>query len=93
MPSARMPSARPLPAVGEVFLDARGDGRALRVSWHPDAGVVVLSLWRGQVCAGSFRLATEEVPALVDLLRDGLDRAYDGARQSFFDTLGDTDVS
>ena len=33
---------------GRVFLDARGGDRALRVSWHHEAGVVVLSLWRGE---------------------------------------------
>ena len=44
--------SRPLPAAGEVFLDARGGGRALRVSWHPEADMVVLSLWRDSTCAG-----------------------------------------
>ena len=37
---------------GEVFLDARGADRALRVSWHGEADVVVLSLWRGGACTG-----------------------------------------
>ena len=32
-----MATARPLPATGEIFLDARGAERALRVSWHYDA--------------------------------------------------------
>lgn len=86
-----MHTASHLPAAGEVFLDARGDRRALRVSWHGEAGVVVLSLWRGPVCAGTFRLAVEEVPALVDLLRAGLDDAYGGARQSFLAGLGVAD--
>lgn len=77
-----------LPASGEAFLDARGGGRALRISWHGDAGVLVLSLWRGQVCAGTFRLAADQVPALVDLLRSGLDSAYDGAHFSLLEALG-----
>jgi hypothetical protein len=72
-----MTTARPLPATGEIFLDARGGDRALRVSWHHEAELVVLSLWRDNVCAGSFRLAVDEVPALIDLLRAGLDAAYD----------------
>ena len=71
-----MNAARPLPAVGSVFFDARGDDRALRVSWHPEADLVVLSVWRDNVCAASFRLAVEEVPELIELLRTGLDRAY-----------------
>lgn len=69
-------SARPLPELGSVFLDARGADRALRVSWHTEADLVVVSLWRENVCTGSFRLAVDEVPDLIDMLRAGLDRAY-----------------
>ena len=76
-----MDAARPLPAVGSVFFDARGDDRALRVSWHPEADLVVLSVWRDNVCVASFRLAVEEVPELIELLRTGLDRAYRESRR------------
>ncbi|MGZ4451203.1 MAG: hypothetical protein ACXVW4_15525 [Nocardioides sp.] len=72
-----MPTARPLPETGSIFLDARGSDRALRVSWHQESGLVVLSLWRDNVCAGSFRLAVDEVPELISMLRAGLDQAYD----------------
>jgi hypothetical protein len=71
-----VPAARPLPRAGSIFLDSRGSERALRVSWHHEAGVVVLSLWRDNVCAGSFRLAVEDVPDMIDALRAGLDAAY-----------------
>jgi hypothetical protein len=74
-----MSAARPLPETGSIFLDSRGGDRALRVSWHHEAGMVVLSLWRDNVCTGSFRLAVDEVPELIDLLRTGLDAAYDVA--------------
>ena len=74
-----MPAVRPLPETGSIFLDARGGDRALRVSWHQESGLVVLSLWRDNVCAGSFRLAIDEVPELIDMLRAGLVRAYDQA--------------
>ena len=74
-----MPAARPLPAQGSIFLDSRGGDRALRVSWHQESALVVLSLWRDNVCAGSFRLSVDEVPDLIDLLRSGLDQAYDTA--------------
>jgi hypothetical protein len=74
-------AARPLPTTGEIFLDARGGNRAMRVSWHQEDELVVLSLWRDNVCAGSFRLAVDEVPRLIDLLRAGLDTAYDVALQ------------
>jgi hypothetical protein len=70
----------PLPTAGEVFLDARGAARALRVTWHGEADLVVLSLWHGDTCSGTFRLPVEDVPALIDVLRDGLARSYDGHR-------------
>jgi len=69
----------PLPRTGEIFLDARSPRRAMRVTWHHESGLVVLSLWRDNVCAGTFRLSVEEVPDLIDLLRAGLDQAYETA--------------
>jgi hypothetical protein len=57
---------------GDVFLDARGAGRAMRLSWHPEADVVVLSLWREETCAGTFRMPHEDVAAFIDALIDGL---------------------
>jgi hypothetical protein len=61
-----------LPARGDVFLDERGTSRALRLSWHHDGDVVVLSLWRGPICAGTFRMPREDVPALIASLTAGL---------------------
>jgi hypothetical protein len=70
----------PLPAAGEVFLDARGSGRALRVSWHRlgpvENDLVVLSLWRGGTCTATFRLPVEDVPDLVSALQEGLSAAF-----------------
>ncbi len=67
---------RPLPLTGSIFFDARGEDRALRVTWHHDADLVVVSLWRDSECSGSFRLTIDEVPALIDMLRRGLDASY-----------------
>lgn len=67
-----MTAVRPLPRTGSIFLDARGDERALRVSWHDEADLVVVSLWRDNVCTGTFRLAGADVPDLVDTLVDVL---------------------
>ena len=78
-----MPTARPLPETGSIFFDARGDDRALRVTWHQEAEMVVLSLWRDNLCTGSFRLAVEEVPELIGTLRDALDAAYSQVRPSY----------
>lgn len=72
----------PLPVQGDVFLDARGDDRVLRVSWHPEPSVVVLSLWRGRSCVGTFRMPVEDAPALIEMLRACLGQAYDSARDS-----------
>lgn len=63
----------PVPSRGEIFLDARGGSRALlRLSWHDDQGLVVLSLWREDCCAGTFRLPVGAVPQLVEALVSGL---------------------
>jgi hypothetical protein len=73
----------PLPAAGEVFLDSRGSGRALRVSWHRfgpvENDLVVLSLWRGGTCTATFRLPVEDVPDLVAALQEGLSAASRGS--------------
>ena len=53
----------------------------MRATWHQEQQVVVLSLWRDNVCAGTVRLAADEVPDLIALLRHGLDEAYDAARE------------
>ncbi len=65
-----------LPRRGEVFIDARGENRALRVSWHHEQGIVVLSLWRGALCSGSFRLPASQVQLLITALVEGLSQRY-----------------
>lgn len=75
-----MLTVTPLPSAGEVFIDARGGGRALRLSWHAEADVVVLSLWSGDTCTGTFRLPVEQVPDVIDALRAGLASSYAVAR-------------
>lgn len=66
------PSGAPGPAgsppATELFLDARGTGRLLRVSRHDESGVLVLSLWDTDRCIGTFRLALDDVPAVLELL-------------------------
>ena len=68
------------PSAGTVFCDLRGDGRMLRATWHQERQVVVLSLWRDNVCVNTFRLAADEVPDLIALLCQGLDEAYNAAQ-------------
>ncbi|MEV5748888.1 hypothetical protein AB0L00_13810 [Actinoallomurus sp. NPDC052308] len=63
-----MSAATPLPKQGDVFFDSRGADRALRLSRHPDAGVVVLSIWNGGVCQGTFRLPSDQIATLAEAL-------------------------
>ncbi|MGH3380650.1 MAG: hypothetical protein ACRDP6_38545 [Actinoallomurus sp.] len=63
-----MPGATPLPKRGEVFFDHRRPDRSLRLSPHPDAGVVVLSIWNGGVCQATFQLPGDQVAMFVDTL-------------------------
>jgi hypothetical protein len=63
------------PARGEVFVDHRGDARAMRLAWHIEADVVVLSLWQADRCSGTFRLAIDDVPRFVAALVEGLGAA------------------
>lgn len=54
--------------MGEVFFDDRGEERALRLSCHTDAAVMVLSIWNQGVCSGTFRLMSRDVPAFIEAL-------------------------
>ena len=54
------------------FTDPRTPSRRLAVSSHPEAGVVVLSLWQDERCTGSFRLPAADAPVLVDALTEGM---------------------
>jgi hypothetical protein len=67
-----MGEVRPIPTLGGVVRDVRGAGRALRVSWHHEDGLVVLSLWDGPRCTGTCRVAGHDVPTLVEALQVGL---------------------
>lgn len=69
-----MSGANPLPRVGDVFLDARGEDRALRLSRHEGDGLVILSLWRRGVCTGTFRLPDTDLPDLLGALTELTER-------------------
>lgn len=84
-----MHAASQHPRTSEVFLDPRGDSRSLRVSWHTEAGVAVLSLWRDRTCTGTFRLSIDEVPDLITVLRQGLSRDYEDAQRRYLRVVDD----
>jgi hypothetical protein len=64
-----MAQIRPLPSPGDVFSDVRGGERTMRVSYHSDRGIAVVSLWAGGLCRGSFRLAEEDLDRFVAVLQ------------------------
>lgn len=68
----RMPSPRPFRAAGAVLSDARGEHRALQVTWHAEVGVVVLSAWKDNVCTATVRLYPDEAASLIETLAAGL---------------------
>lgn len=62
---ARPPGVR-LPGMPELFVDERG--AALRVTWHAEPDLVVLSVWRGERCVGTVRLSPDEAGRLARFL-------------------------
>ena len=62
----------PLQPRGQWFPDARDGERAMRVSWHLDAGCVVLSTWRDGRCVATTRLSPDEAAHLIQVLSEGL---------------------
>lgn len=62
----------PLPTVGCWAGDLRGDGRAVRVSAHPDARLVTLTWWKDERCMASAHLRPDEVAGLVGGLTECL---------------------
>jgi hypothetical protein len=64
----------------DVVLDRRGEGRALRVTWHHEASVAVVSVWREDRCAGTVQIQADDVPALIAVLAEGLAEGYQARR-------------
>jgi hypothetical protein len=61
-------------------LDLRGEGRAVRVSAHAEAGFLVLSTWKADECVSTVRLVPDEAAELVAGVAEGLaDLACDRA--------------
>jgi hypothetical protein len=59
-----------LSARRDMFLDERGAG--LRVTWHPERDLLVLSVWHDESCVGTFRMPVQDVPRLSRLLAAAL---------------------
>lgn len=61
-----------LPVVREWFTDDRSPVRRLQATWHGERRLVVLSLWQGDTCTGTFRLPIAEAGPLIGVLTAGL---------------------
>jgi hypothetical protein len=70
------------PPPGDMFGDPRGGDRWMRVTWHHEADVVVLSLWRSATCIATMRVDRDDVPALVASLVGGLAESAGSARSA-----------
>jgi len=62
----------PFPLRTTWVADARGDGRAVRVSAHRQAGLVVLSVWNRDTCTATVHLQPEDVVEVVTALTRSL---------------------
>src|ERR1700759_594537 len=63
--------AAPLPRLGEVYFDVRGEARSMRLSWYADTGVAVFSIWQGGTCTGTFRLPIADLARMIGTLSAG----------------------
>ena len=63
--------AAPLPRLGEVFFDVRGNSRSMRLSWYADTGVAVFSIWQAGMCTGTFRLPMGDLSRMMETLERG----------------------
>jgi hypothetical protein len=55
-----------------IVEDVRRDNMYMRVTWHADERVFVVSHWRGEVCVAATQMPVESAPDLVNLLVKGL---------------------
>jgi hypothetical protein len=57
------------------FHDMRGRVRRMGVSTHPTDSTVVISLWQGDTCTGTFQLPTKDAAKLISILAYGMSEA------------------
>ena len=54
------------------FYDTRGQVRRMGISGHPADSTMVISLWQGDVCTGTFRLPATDAARLISTLAYGM---------------------
>lgn len=62
----------PLPGPGRWVADGRGEGRAIRVSSHPESGFLIVSIWRAGMCVGTVQLRPSEAADVIGALSSSL---------------------
>jgi hypothetical protein len=72
-------SVVPIPPHTRWVPDPRGGGRGVRISAHPESGVVVLSVWKADECVATARLRPTEAADLVAALSTSLAELADPA--------------
>jgi hypothetical protein len=58
----------PLPKAGHVFIDSADPNHWLRISWHEDQRIFVLSTWSNGRCEASFQLGAAEAVQLMNTM-------------------------
>lgn len=51
------------------------DTKHLRVTWHPERQLFVVSTWNSDVCTGTIKIPVQQAPELMRLLVDGMSDA------------------
>ena len=62
------------------FHDERGVVRRMGVSVHPADSTIVISLWQGDACTGTFRMPAEDAARLIATLAYGMTEALPSDR-------------
>ena len=83
-----MDKVSPLPQHGSVFFDPRDEDRQLRVSYHSEQDVFVLSLWRREMCLGTFRLPAADAARFVHVMVSSLAEKSDATGYADTQILG-----
>ncbi len=52
----------------------------MEVTWHADAGVLVISLWQDSMCRSTFRMPIEDASALIGVVSSALGDAVSSPR-------------
>ena len=55
-----------------IVEDTRQNDTFMRITWHDESNVFVVSHWRGEVCVAATRVPVDAAPDLINLFVRGL---------------------